>query len=193
MRTGIVACLAVIVVPLLLAQPALSAGPAPASNTASTPAATPAKPGAPAGIITVVDAAKVPGMTQAQREAFVREQAEKIKKMKPEERKAYFANNRKGFDAMPPEKRKALIEKLKKVGDDYIARNKAEMERIAAIEKKTPSPQQKEFMEKMPGIERAVLLKYKEMRKKHGREYTWHMIIQDAGHGGKITPVPEGQ
>jgi hypothetical protein len=192
MRTGIAACLTVIAA-TLLAQPAFSAGPAPAStNTASKPSATPA-PAAPAGIISVMDASKVPGMTAAEREAFVKEQAEKIRKMKPEERKAYFANNRKGFDAMPPEKKKAFLEKMKKANADYIAKYKADLARIEAIEKKTPSPQQKEFMEKMPGIERAVLLKYKEMRKKHGREYTWHMIIQDAGRGGKITPVPEGQ
>ncbi|MEZ0226679.1 MAG: hypothetical protein ACAH83_19135 [Alphaproteobacteria bacterium] len=191
MRTGIAACLTVVAATLLLASPALSAGPAPAPSTAAKPAAAP--PVAPAGVISTTDASKIPAMTPAQRDAFVKAEVEKIRKMTPEQRKAYFANNRKGFDAMPPEKKKAFIAKMKKVGEDYIARHKAEMARIEAIEKKTASPQQKEFLEKLPGIERAVLLKYKEMRKKHGREYTWHMIIQDAGHGGKIAPVPEGQ
>lgn len=192
MRAGNVVFFALIASTLLLAQPASGAGPAPTSNAA--PKAAPAQAtGKPVGIFSASDVANIGSMTPAQRDKLVKLYAEKLQKMTPEARKAYFENNRKHFDALPPEKKKALTDKMKKASAEYIAAHKAEVARYTAEEKKLVGPQQKEFLEKMPGMERAVLEKYKQMRKTHNKDFAWHTIIQDAGHGGKLAPVPEDQ
>jgi hypothetical protein len=183
MRAGFTASL--IAFSLLLAQPAFSASPAP---KAVAPAAA-----APVGVLSDAAVSKMANTTPEQRDAMVKAQAEKLKKMTPEERKAFFEANRKRFNALSPEQKKALNEKMKKASADYIASHKAEWDRHMAECKKMQDKRAQEFVEKMPAIERAVLLKYKELRKNHGKDYAWRMIIEDAAHGGKITPVPESK
>jgi hypothetical protein len=145
----------------------------------------------PAGIVPEEILKKMDKQTIAQRDAEIAAMAKKLKAMTPKERQAFFEANRKRYEALTPEQKKMAMERAKRQSAEYILAHKAEWEKNQAEQAKLRDAKQKEFLEKMPGIERAVLLKYKELRKTHGKEYAWHAIIDDAAHGGKLTPVPE--
>jgi hypothetical protein len=201
---SVIALAALLSASALAAQPATTARAKPKAPVVSdkVPAANASNPNnpalqpipaavMPAGIVPgqVVD--KMDGMTQAQRDETIKAMAEKLKKMTPKERQAFFEENRKRYAAMTPEQKKALNDKLKLQSAAYIVAHKAEWEKSQADQAKLRDQYSKEFLAKMPGVERAVLQKYKELRKTHGRDYAWRMIIDDAGKGGKITPITE--
>ncbi len=142
------------------------------------------------GVFSGAAAGKFDNMTPEQRDAYVKQMAAKIKAMSPAERKAFFEGNRKSYAAMTPAQKKEMADRIKAASAQYVAAHKAEWDKANANVGKL-SAKDKEFLDKMPGIERAVLQKYKDMRKTHNKDFAWHEIIQEAGKGGKITPIPE--
>ena len=190
---------------LLLSASALAAQPAATAPAAKPPAAKPAAPPAPPaaatapkpapvtpiGVVPADAVNKMDQQTPAERDAMIKAMAEKLKKMTPAERKAFFEKNRADYAAMTPQQRKDMNDKVRRESAEYIAAHKDEWARAMADQKQLNDPKNKEFLEKIPGVERAVLQKYKDLRKTHGKDYAWHVIIEDAGHGGKITPLPE--
>lgn len=202
MRAGVVETLSLLAVAaMLLSAPAVAAPPSaePAQKPHAAVKANPAThavavetvPVAPVGIITDDSISKMGTLTQAQRDAMVKQYAEKLKKMTPAERKAYFDENRRRWDALPPEKKKELQAKMRQASQEYIAAHKAEWDKDIAESKRLNDERTKQFLAKMPAIERAVLEKYRELRKTHSKDYAWHMIIEDAAKGGHLTPLPK--
>jgi hypothetical protein len=165
-------------------------------------AATPAKPAAAApvapagsqpyvGVLPQSAISKFNTMAPAERDQVIKQAAQKIQHMTPAERQAFFESNRKAVAAMTPAQKNEMQARIKAASDAYIAAHKAEWAKNNAAEQKIEDARDRQFLALMPGIERAVLEKYREARKTHGREYAWHMILEDAQKGGKLKPLPE--
>jgi hypothetical protein len=145
----------------------------------------------PAGLFSEQEVAAIKKMSDVERMELLQKKARELDKLTRVQRQKYFGANREAFNALPPEKQKEIRERLKKASDDYIAKHKAEWEKNRAEEKKLADANAKKFLEQMPGIERAVLAKYKQLRKTQSKDNAWRTILDDARKGGKLKPIPE--
>jgi hypothetical protein len=171
---------------LLLGAPAAAlAGPAQAQKA---PAAAQKGPGF---YFDAAELDQLEKMDPAQYNAFLAKRRAEIAKMPRTQKRKYFADRQKAFEALPAEQRAALNARVRKLGAAYTAAHKEEWAKNRAAAKAFEAEQHKKFMKEMPGIERAVLQRYKELRKTHSKDYAWRLILDDARKGGRLKPLAE--
>jgi hypothetical protein len=132
-------------------------------------------------------------MDMAGKSAFFAKRSQKFQSMTQSELTAYLTDKRKAFEGLPADKQKELNDRTQKLFGDFVATQRVGFEKNAAEEKRREDANMKVFLSSLPDYQRAVMLKYKALRQDHSREYAWHMILEEAGKGAKITPVPEKQ
>jgi hypothetical protein len=134
---------------------------------------------------------KLEAMTPEDRNKYFLDRSKNFKGMDPADLAKYMSEKRAAFEALPADKQAERNKRIQKLFGEIVTQQKPFFEKNAAEEKKRDDAKAKAFLDALPDYQRAVMLKYKSLRKNHSKEYAWHMILEDAAKGAKLDPIPE--